>query len=92
MDISNNWASMKYNFLQNNQYAKYATKGAWNDPDMLEVGNGNLTLIESRSHFALWCFVKAPLILGNDLTAMDADTLKVITNQNLIAINQDSNA
>lgn len=54
---------------------------------MLEIGNGNLTLTESRSHFALWCFVKAPLILGNDLTAMDADTLKVITNQNLIAIN-----
>lgn len=91
VDISNNWSSMKYNFMQNNNYAKYAGPGGWNDPDMLEVGNGNLTLAESRTHFALWCFVKAPLILGNDLTKMDDDTLKIITNKGLIAINQDSN-
>jgi len=69
-DIGNNWASMRYNFMQNVILNSFAQPGAWNDPDMLEVGNGNLTEAEERSHFALWCFAKAPLILGNDLTNM----------------------
>ena len=86
-DISNNWASMRYNFLQNVILNAYAQPGAWNDPDMLEVGNGNLTEAEERSHFALWCFAKAPLILGNDLTNMSNSTLAVISNERLIAVN-----
>lgn len=56
---------------------------------MLEIGNGGLTNTEERTHFALWCFAKAPLILGNDLTQMTRDQLNIITNTNLIAINQD---
>ena len=72
-------------------FAKYAGQGGWNDPDMLEIGNGNLTIAESRTHFALWCFVKSPLILGNDLTIMDPHIHDIIANRNLIAINQDSN-
>ena len=86
-DISNNWASMRYNFMQTRVLGKYAGPGGWNDPDMLEIGNGNLTKTEERSHFALWCFIKAPLILGNDLTAMDNETLGTITNTGLIKIN-----
>jgi alpha-galactosidase len=57
---------------------------------MLEIGNGVFTLTESISHFALWCIVKAPLILGNDLSTMDSDILAIISNKNLIAVNQDS--
>lgn len=68
-------------------HPEVASSGAWNDPDMLEIGNGNLTIAESRSHFALWCFVKAPLILGNDLTNMSPEVLAIISNKNLIAIN-----
>lgn len=87
MDISNNWGSVRYNFAQNSILAKYAGPGGWNDPDMLEVGNDNLTITEQRSHFALWCFVKAPLILGNDLSNMSPEVLAIISNKNLIAIN-----
>lgn len=86
-DISNDFGSLKYNFMQNKIHAKYAGPGGWNDPDMLEIGNGNLTIAQSRSHFALWCFVKAPLILGNDLTNMSPEVLNIISNKNLIAIN-----
>ena len=57
---------------------------------MLEVGNGGMTTLEYRTHFALWCIVKAPLILGNDLTNMSSDILNIISNKALIAVNQDS--
>ena len=66
----------------------YAGPGHWNDPDMLEVGNG-LSDAENRAHFTLWCMMAAPLILGNDLTNMSAETLAVITNKDVIAIDQD---
>ena len=66
----------------------YAGPGHWNDPDMLEVGNG-LSDAENRAHFTLWCMMAAPLILGNDLTDMSAETLAVITNKDVIAIDQD---
>ena len=90
LDIENTWGSMRYNFAQNSVLAKYSGPGGWNDPDMLEVGNNNLTTTEQKSHFALWCFVKAPLILGNDLSDMSPEVLTIISNKNLIAINQDS--
>lgn len=61
------------NFLASNLHPEVAGPGAWNDPDMLEIGNGGLTNTEERTHFALWCFAKAPLILGNDLTKMTRD-------------------
>ena len=77
---------------------KYAAPGNWNDPDMLEVGNGDLTDDENRAHFSLWCMLAAPLILGNDIRKFikedgSVDTgnkvLKIISNQKAIAINQD---
>ncbi|HEY2721133.1 MAG TPA: glycoside hydrolase family 27 protein [Chitinophagaceae bacterium] len=67
---------------------KYAGPGHWNDPDMLEVGNG-LTVAENRSHFSMWCILAAPLIAGNDMRKMDEDTRKILTNKEIIALNQD---
>ena len=69
---------------------KYAGPGHWNDPDMLEVGNPGLNVTESRSHFSLWCMLAAPLMAGNDLRKMSPDILKILTNKDAIAINQDS--
>ncbi len=67
---------------------KYAGPGHWNDPDMLEVGNG-MSENEDRAHFTLWCFLDAPLISGNDLRHMNPETLKILTDQDVIALNQD---
>lgn len=69
-DIINEWGSIKANFIQNAFHPEIAGPGGWNDPDMLEIGNGGLTLTEEKTHFALWCFARAPLILGNDLSTM----------------------
>ncbi|MGM9490351.1 glycoside hydrolase family 27 protein [Ideonella sp. YS5] len=63
---------------------------AWNDPDMLEVGNGGMTTTEYESHFSLWAMLAAPLIAGNDLSKMDADTLRILTNKDVIAVDQDA--
>jgi alpha-galactosidase len=68
---------------------KYAGPGRWNDPDMLEVGNDGLTINESRAHFSMWCILAAPLITGNDLRNMSDEVRKILTNRELIAINQD---
>jgi alpha-galactosidase len=67
---------------------KYAGPNHWNDPDMLEVGNG-LTPSQNRSHFSLWAILAAPLIAGNDLRNMTEETKSVLTNKDVIAINQD---
>jgi len=67
----------------------YAGPGHWNDPDMLEVGNGKLTPDENRAHFAMWAILAAPLMAGNDLRSMDADTRAVLTDKEIIAIDQD---
>ena len=67
---------------------KYAGPGHWNDPDMLEVGNG-LTAAENRTHFSMWCMLAAPLIAGNDLRKMDAETKNILTSKEVIAIDQD---
>lgn len=69
---------------------KAAGPDHWNDMDMLEVGNGGLTLDEERTHFALWAILNSPLLLGNDLRAMSSQTLDILTNKEIIAINQDS--
>jgi len=66
-----------------------AGPGHWNDPDMLEVGNGKLTPDEARAHFGMWAMLAAPLITGNDLRHMDADTTAILTNKEVIAIDQD---
>jgi alpha-galactosidase len=67
---------------------KYAGPGHWNDPDMLEVGNG-LSTSEGRAHFSLWCMLAAPLIAGNDIRNMTDETRNILTNTEAIAINQD---
>lgn len=72
-----------------NGLRKYAGPGHWNDPDMLEVGNGQ-TVSEDRAHFSMWCMLAAPLILGNDIRNMNQDTKEIIMNQEVIALDQDS--
>jgi alpha-galactosidase len=67
----------------------YAGKDHWNDPDMLEVGNG-MTQNEDRAHFSMWCMMAAPLIAGNDITKMTAQTAGILTNKEAIAIDQDT--
>lgn len=73
---------------KNDSLRHYAGPGHWNDPDMLEVGNG-LTVNQDRAHFTMWCMMASPLILGNDVRNMSAETKLILTNRNLIAINQD---
>jgi alpha-galactosidase len=70
--------------------AHYARPGAFNDPDMMEVGRGGMNDTEMRSHFALWAMMAAPLIAGNDVRSMNSITQAILENGNLIAINQDS--
>jgi alpha-galactosidase len=67
---------------------EYAGPGHWNDPDMLEVGNG-MSVSEDRAHFSMWCMLDAPLISGNDLRSMSPETLAVLANKEVIAVNQD---
>jgi alpha-galactosidase len=67
----------------------YAGPGHWNDPDMLEVGNSGLTVSESRAHFSLWCILAAPLMAGNDLRDMSAETKEILMNKEAIAVDQD---
>ena len=67
----------------------YAGPGHWNDPDMLEVGNGGMTNTEYRTHFSLWCLLAAPLMAGNDLANMSAETRAILTNREVIAVDQD---
>jgi len=69
---------------------KYAGPGHWNDPDMLEVGNEGLTWDENLTHFSMWAMLTAPLMAGNDLRNMSAGVKKILTNKEVIAINQDS--
>ncbi|GIF22898.1 alpha-galactosidase [Actinoplanes tereljensis] len=70
--------------------AGYAKPGAFNDPDMMEVGRGGMTDTEMRSHFALWAMMASPLIAGNDIRSMDTATQAILKNARLIAINQDT--
>jgi alpha-galactosidase len=68
---------------------EHAGPGHWNDPDMLEVGNG-MPANEDRAHFAMWCMLAAPLMAGNDLRGMSAETKAILTNREVIAVNQDA--
>ncbi len=67
---------------------QYAGPGHWNDPDMMEVGNA-LTVSESRAHFSMWCMIAAPLIAGNDIRTMSKETKEILTNTEVIAVDQD---
>ena len=68
----------------------YAGPGHWNDPDMLEVGNGGMTTTEYRSHFSLWAILAAPLMAGNDLRNMTPEIHDILTNKEVIAVDQDA--
>lgn len=67
----------------------YAGPGHWNDAEMLEVGNGGMNKEEYKTHFSMWCMLATPLMAGNDLRKMDADTKEILTNKEVIAVNQD---
>jgi len=88
-DISDSWKSMENIGFKQGALAPYAGPGHWNDPDMLEVGNGGMTPTEYRTHFSLWCMLAAPLIAGNDLRTMSDDTREILTNREVIAVDQD---
>ena len=89
-DIQDNWKSMAGIGFNQSRLAPFAGPGHWNDPDMLEVGNGGMTETEYRTHFSLWCLLAAPLMAGNDLRHMSAATLAILANREVIALDQDS--
>ncbi|MFD4525698.1 NPCBM/NEW2 domain-containing protein [Streptomyces sp. NPDC058470] len=88
-DISDNWGSMLSILKQNLPLAQYAGPGHWNDPDMLEVGNGGMTDTEYRSHFSLWSIMAAPLLIGSDLRDASDATFEILGNKEVIAVDQD---
>jgi alpha-galactosidase len=88
-DIADSWASVVANFRADVALGAWARPGAWNDPDMLEVGNGGMTEVEQRSSFALWAVLAAPLVIGTDLRAAGPATLATLGNRALIAVDQD---
>jgi alpha-galactosidase len=88
-DITDSYARMAEIGFGQAGLAKYAGPGHWNDPDMLEVGNGGMTAEEYRSHMSLWALLAAPLLAGNDLTRMSPETLAMLTNRDIVAIDQD---
>ena len=89
-DIRDNWKSMSdIGFDKQSGLEKYAGPGHWNDPDMLEIGNGAMSDTEYRTHMSLWAILAAPLLAGNDLRNMTKETLDILTNTEVIAVNQD---
>ena len=89
-DIVDRWDAMIAILDQEKELAKYAGPDSWNDPDMLEVGNGGMTLEEYKTHFSLWCMLAAPLMAGNDLGKMSTETAEILTNKELIVLDQDT--
>ena len=83
----NAWGVMQIIDMQKD-IRQYAGPGHWNDPDMMEVGNG-LNVNESRAHFSMWAMLAAPLIAGNDIRKMSKETEAILTNKDVIAVNQD---
>jgi alpha-galactosidase len=81
--VYNNWHS-------NLAAAAYSAPGGWNDPDMLEIGNGNLTATQNQSHMDLWCISSAPLLMGNNPATMSETTFTILSNREVIAVDQDS--
>ncbi|HEV2530985.1 glycoside hydrolase family 27 protein [Phenylobacterium sp.] len=88
-DITDKYPRMLQIGLSQAGLSKYAKPGNWNDPDMLEVGNGGMNAIEYRTHMSLWALLAAPLLAGNDLTRMTPETLAILTNREVVAIDQD---
>ncbi|MGJ7908101.1 NPCBM/NEW2 domain-containing protein [Actinopolyspora sp. H202] len=88
-DIRDTWTSWTGILDEQVGLAKYSGPNSWNDPDMLEVGNGNMSTDEYRAHFAMWALLNAPLMAGNDLRDMDEATRRILTDEDLITVNQD---
>ncbi len=88
-DINASWSSITGLIDQDAPLSRYAGPGHWNDPDMLEVGNGSLTTNQSTSHFSMWAMLAAPLIAGNDLRSMSSTIKTILTNAEVIAVDQD---
>jgi alpha-galactosidase len=89
-DIQDNWKSMTtIGFDKQAGHEKYAGPGRWNDPDMLEIGNGGMTATDYRTHLSLWAMLAAPLLAGNDLRSMSEETRAILTNKEVLAIDQD---
>jgi alpha-galactosidase len=88
-DISDNWASMTRIGFSQNDLAPYAKPGHWNDPDMLEIGNGGMTNDEYKTHMSLWAILAAPLLAGNDIRNMTPETKAILLNREAIAVDQD---
>jgi alpha-galactosidase len=88
-DISDNWSSMLSIMKQNLPLAQHAGPGRWNDPDMLEVGNGGMTDTEYRTHFSMWSIMASPLLIGSDLRKATPETFEIIGNKEVIAVDQD---
>ncbi|MBO0723836.1 MAG: glycoside hydrolase family 27 protein, partial [Blastocatellia bacterium] len=88
-DIRDQWQSMANIGFSQGVLAPYAAPGHWNDPDMLEIGNGRMSPEEYRTHFSLWALLAAPLLAGNDLRDMTPETKEILLNKEVIAIDQD---
>jgi len=88
-DIRDAWDSMTRIGFNQNDLAPYAKPGHWNDPDMLEIGNGAMTNDEYKTHMSLWAILAAPLLAGNDLRSMTPEILAILTNKEVIAVDQD---
>src|SRR5436309_3639413 len=88
-DIRDSWDSMAKIGFSQDELAPYAKPGHWNDPDMLEIGNGGMTDTEYKTHMTLWSMLAAPLIAGNDLRDMSKSIHDILTNAEVIAIDQD---
>ena len=89
-DISDDYDRMSVIGFQQNGLEKFAGPGHWNDPDMLEVGNGKMNDDEYRTHMALWVILAAPLLAGNDIRSMSPETKAILMNREIIAVDQDS--
>lgn len=90
-DIGDNWKSIEQiGFVEQVGKAAFSGPGRWNDPDMLEVGNGGMSATEYRTHFSLWALLAAPLLAGNDIRTMPAETRAVLLNRDVIAVDQDA--
>jgi len=91
-DINDHWQRMDEIGFSQFDIAPYAQAGHWNDPDMLEIGNGGMTADEYRTHMSLWSLLAAPLLAGNDLRSMSEETKSILMNTEVIAIDQDPEA
>lgn len=88
-DVNDEWPSLRSIIATNAPLAPYAGPGHWNDPDMLEIGNGGMTDAEYRTHMSMWAMMAAPLLIGTDLRTASPATMAILGNRDIIAIDQD---